>query len=139
MKILLLFVVSFFANAEIVQDVNFNSPELQNRYHILIDEIRCPVCQGQSIGGSNAPLALDLRNVVIKMLKDGKSDEEIFDFMKQRYGNFVVFEPPVNNQTYILWLAPPLFAIIAIIMLMRSKKPKVKKEIDISTAENLLK
>jgi len=138
LKILLL-LISIFANAETITDTHFNSQELQVRYQTLITEIRCPVCQGQSIGGSNAPLAQDLRAVVIKMLKAGNNDDEIFEFMRERYGDFVIFKPPVNNQTYLLWLAPFLFVVLAIFFLMRGKKEKINKVVDTSKAESLLK
>jgi cytochrome c-type biogenesis protein CcmH len=144
MKILLLLILSSFLNAESIQDGEFTSPELQKRYSILIDEIRCPVCQGQSIGGSNAPLAQDLRAAVVKLLKANKTDAEIFDFMRARYGDFVIFKPPVNNQTYLLWIAPFVFVILAVFFLMRSKKPQIntntnKEKIDTSRADDLLK
>jgi cytochrome c-type biogenesis protein CcmH len=144
MKILLLLILSSFLNAESIQDGEFTSPELQKRYSVLIDEIRCPVCQGQSIGGSNAPLAQDLRAAVVKLLKANKTDAEIFDFMRARYGDFVIFKPPVNNQTYLLWIAPFVFVILAVFFLMRSKKPQIntnttKEKIDTSRADDLLK
>jgi cytochrome c-type biogenesis protein CcmH len=144
MKILLLLILSSFLNAESIQDGGFTSPELQKRYSILIDEIRCPVCQGQSIGGSNAPLAQDLRAAVVKLLKANKTDAEIFDFMRARYGDFVIFKPPVNNQTYLLWIAPFVFVVLAVFFLMRSKKPQIntdtnKEKIDTSRADDLLK
>jgi cytochrome c-type biogenesis protein CcmH len=144
MKILLLLMLSSFLNAESIQDGEFTSPELQKRYSILIDEIRCPVCQGQSIGGSNAPLAQDLRAAVVKLLKANKTDAEIFDFMRARYGDFVIFKPPVNNQTYLLWIAPFVFVVLAVFFLMRSKKPQIntdtnKEKIDTSRADDLLK
>lgn len=130
----LLLILTIFINttyAEVIYDDNFKSQALQQRYHTLIEEIRCPVCQGQSIGGSHAPLAQDLRGVVIKMLKTDKSDSEIFDFMRERYGDFVVFTPPVNNQTYLLWFAPFLFVVLALVLLMRNRNTRVKQPIDI--------
>jgi cytochrome c-type biogenesis protein CcmH len=142
MKIIFFLLLSVLHNtiwADIVQDVRFNSPELQSRYQVLVEEIRCPVCQGQSIGGSNAPLAQDLRKVVEQMLTNNKTDDEIFTFMRERYGDFVVFEPPVNNQTYILWFAPFMFVVIAIIVLIRRKKPQTRTQIDTKKAEEMLK
>ncbi len=97
---------------------NFDNPVLQKRYNALIKDIRCPVCQGQSIGGSDAPLAQDLRGVVADMLLDNRSDSEIFMFMTDRYGDFAVFEPPVNYHTYILWFGPFAFIAISIAMLI---------------------
>jgi len=140
MKFLLLVLLTNIVNAESIEKYSFKSPELQIRYQNLIAEIRCPVCQGQSIGGSNAPLAQDLRKVVRSMLNTQKNDDDIFAFMRERYGDFVVFKPPVNNQTYLLWFAPPFFVLLAIFTLMRRKKPKEKiiNNTSLDKAKNLL-
>ncbi len=137
MKLLLLiFFLSFNLNAI---DLQFNSPEKTKRYYTLIDQIRCPVCQGQSISGSNAPLAKDLRQQVAKMLIEGKSDNEIKDFMIARYGDFVSFAPPVNQQTYILWFAPFIMVVLALVLLFRNiKQRRLTEVIDTDEAEKYL-
>lgn len=137
MKLLLLiFFLSFNLNAIGLQ---FDSPEKTKRYYTLIDQIRCPVCQGQSISGSNAPLAKDLRQQVAKMLIEGKSDNEIKDFMIARYGDFVSFAPPVNQQTYILWFAPFIMVVLALVLLFRNiKQRRLTEVIDTNEAEKYL-
>lgn len=84
------------------------TPALQSRYDRLINELRCLVCQNQSIADSNAGLAADLRREVHSMLLAGRSDAEILRFMTERYGDFVLYRPPFVRRTWLLWLAPAL-------------------------------
>jgi cytochrome c-type biogenesis protein CcmH len=84
----------------------FPNPELESRYQQLIEELRCLVCQNQSLADSNADLAEDLRTEVYRMLLAGKSDTEIVDFLVQRYGDFVLYQPPLKKTTVLLWLGP---------------------------------
>ncbi len=142
-RFLLLFCLIQLTHAESIDAKVFSSDQQQSRYRSLIDEIRCPVCQGQSIGGSNAGLAKDLRNQVRSMIIDNKSDNDIRTFMTDRYGDFVVFKPPVNYSTYLLWFAPFVFLFIGLIILIRSIKSKSQNGqenvIDTSKADELLK
>ncbi|MEO0422168.1 MAG: cytochrome c-type biogenesis protein [Pseudomonadota bacterium] len=84
----------------------FEDPELQTRYDRLTEELRCVKCQNQTIGDSNAGIAKDLRLKVREMLLAGRSDEEILEYMVDRYGQFVLYRPPFNASTALLWLAP---------------------------------
>ena len=90
---------------------SFPSPELAERYRHLVEEIRCLVCQNQSIADSNADLAQDLRAKVDEMLRAGRSDDEILAYMVDRYGNFVRYRPPFDAATVLLWCGP--FALAA--------------------------
>ena len=98
-----------FASA--VEPRSFPSPELAERYRGLVEEIRCLVCQNQSIADSNADLARDLRDKVDDMIRAGRSDEEILAYMVDRYGNFVRYRPPFDITTILLWVGP--FALAA--------------------------
>src|SRR3982751_3789535 len=80
---------------------------LESRARVLSKELRCMVCQNQSIDDSDAPLARDLRLLVRERLKGGDSDQEVLDFLVARYGNFVLLKPPFNWHTSLLWLGPP--------------------------------
>lgn len=131
-------------NGHTTEAVVFDTQAKTQRYYTLIDEIRCPVCQGQSIGGSNAGLAKDLRKQVVKMLNANKSNDEIRDFMVARYGDFVVYKPPVKTSTLILWYAPFLLLLLLVIMVfLRIKKSQknasIKPNIDTHQADELLK
>lgn len=90
----------------------FADPEQRARYHALLAELRCTVCQNQNLLDSSAGLAMDLRRQVHTMVTEGKADPEIIDFMVTRYGEFVLYRPPVRRATYALWFAP--FALLAI-------------------------
>ena len=82
------------------------------RYQNLIEEIRCMVCQNQNIAESEAPLAVDLREKVKEMLLDGKSNIYIKNYLTDRYSDFILYDPPKNTQTALLWLGPVLFLVI---------------------------
>ena len=83
----------------------------QARYQSLIAELRCLVCQNQSIADSNAPLAGDLRDQVSAQIAAGKSDRQIMDYVTARYGDFVLYRPPVQSNTMLLWIAPGLLLL----------------------------
>jgi cytochrome c-type biogenesis protein CcmH len=92
----------------------FADPAMQERYENLTRELRCLVCQNQTIADSNATLAQDLRREVRELMTEGKSDDEIHDFLTARYGDFVLYDPPVKPRTYLLWAAPGLLVIFGI-------------------------
>ena len=139
--LLLLLIQGAFAESIDVKD--FENFSQESRYLDLIDNIRCPVCQGQSIGGSNSGLAKDLREQVRKMILNDKSDDDIYLFMIERYGDFVIFKPPINWKTYLLWFTPLIFLVFCFIYLIRivSKKRdfSVKSSAEIKRARDLLK
>ena len=129
--------------AESIEASIFETEEQQSRYTQLIEDIRCPVCQGQSIGGANSGLAKDLREKVREMILDGRSDPEIYSYMVERYGDFVVYKPPVNIKTYFLWFAPLFILILSLIFLFRSTRRNKEKTVNVSSdlerAKKLLK
>lgn len=89
----------------------FDDPVLQERYEKIIDEVRCLKCQNQTIKDSNAFLAADLRREIRRMLEEGKTDTEIFDFLVARYGEFALYRPRMSGKTLVLWLAPGLLLL----------------------------
>jgi cytochrome c-type biogenesis protein CcmH len=84
------------------------------RYQRFIDEMRCPKCQNQNLSGSDAPIAQDLRHELHRLIEDGKSDKEIIDFMVARYGEFVLYRPPLDARTALLWALPAILLLIGI-------------------------
>jgi cytochrome c-type biogenesis protein CcmH len=94
-------------------DASFEDPVLAARYDQLNRELRCLVCQNQSIADSHAPLATDLRRQVHDMLLAGRSDAEIVGFMTERYGDYVLYKPPFSPLTVLLWLGPFLLLGVA--------------------------
>ena len=89
----------------------FDDPELQARYEHIISEVRCLKCQNQTIKDSNAFLASDLRREIRRMLDEGMSDAQIYDFLVERYGEFALYRPRASGKTLFLWIAPALFLL----------------------------
>ncbi len=92
----------------------FNDPQMEARYQHLLEELRCVVCQNQSLADSNAELAQDLRNEVRTMLEQGKTDPEITTFLVSRYGDFVLYRPPFKSSTWLLWAGPAIMLALAL-------------------------
>jgi cytochrome c-type biogenesis protein CcmH len=111
----------------------FENPEQENSYNELIDELRCLVCQNQTIADSNAALAKDLRRQVHEMLQKGKTRQDIVDYMLSRYGDFVLYRPPLKPKTILLWVGPFIFLILGLILLfiyIRKKKSETPTELN---------
>lgn len=102
----LLFLTFATAGMAAIEEYEFADAELEARYHKLIDEMRCPMCLNANLSGSDAPIAADLRAEILKQLEAGRSDREILDFMKARYGDFITYRPPLNAGTALLWFGP---------------------------------
>ncbi len=106
---LFLLIVSFSTVAQstsVQEPLVFANQQQQQRFDKLTQELRCLVCQNQNLADSDAPLAHDLRREVHQMLLAGRTNEQIKQFLVQRYGDFVLYRPPVQKNTYLLWLAP---------------------------------
>jgi len=98
----------------------FDTPAEELHFKKLIEEIRCLVCQNQSLADSDAELAHDLRAEVYTMVQDGKTDAEIIEFLVARYGDFVLYKPPVKPSTYLIWFGPFLLLLVAAVLLLRA-------------------
>ena len=98
--------------------------ELDMRTMALAGELRCLVCQNQSLADSHAPLALDLRQQIHQQLAQGQSEKQVVDFMVQRYGDFVLYEPPLNASTALLWFGPLLLLAAGVLALRGSWKAR---------------
>ena len=123
------------ALAPAVEPRSFPTPELGERYRGLVEEIRCLVCQNQSIADSNADLARDLRNKVDDMLRSGRSDEEILSYMVDRYGNFVRYRPPFDAATLVLWCGPFVLAVGALVWLVVRVRRRAPSRAGLSAEE----
>ncbi len=116
--IVMLFTLSHSLYAVDKNPIEFENPEQEQRYKMLIDELRCVVCQNQSVGDSNAELAQDIRELVRNQIRAGESNQQITDFMVERYGEFVLYNPPLNTKNYVLWYGPLALLLLAFIMLV---------------------
>ena len=107
---------------------DFKTPAQEQLYTQLINELRCLVCQNQNLADSNAALALDLRQKTYEMVSSGASRDEIVDFMVSRYGEFVLYRPPVQQNTLLLWLGPGLFLLVGIGVAVRIVSRNSKRD-----------
>jgi len=115
-----------------------DNPELEARMVDITSELRCLVCQNQTIADSHADLAADLRRQVREMLEAGKSRQEIIDYMTARYGDFVLYRPPFKATTALLWLAPALMALggmLALVLVLRRRSRMADDQFDPDDAE----
>lgn len=128
-----------------VEPMHFDTAEQEHRYQELMKELRCLVCQNQSLAESNAGLAGDLRQITHEMILQGKDDAEIVEFLVSRYGDFVLYRPPVKESTYLLWYGPIilfLLAIVAVTIYIRRRTQTAESNLDAgdkSRLEQLLK
>ena len=138
MKALLGFLAMLFlASTALAIDAEepLDGPELQTRYEKLIEEIRCLKCQNATIKDSPAFLATDLRNEIRRMLVDGYTDEQIFDFMVERYGDFALYNPRASGKTLVLWIAPAAFLLLGGLLLANIVRQRMAMPIDDEIAE----
>ena len=115
-----LFIISFFlfcliSNTQAAQDFyHFDQPSQQQRFDSLTTELRCLVCQNQNLAESNAALATDLRGQIYQQILKGQSNKQIIDYLVSRYGDFILYRPPVNVATLGLWFGPLLLLIVGL-------------------------
>lgn len=102
-----------------IEFAKFDDPKKEHLYKKLINELRCLVCQNQTIAGSNADLAKDLRKITYEMIRQGKSYEDVVAFMTKRYGDFVMYRPPFKLRTILLWIGPAVFLILGLWFMLR--------------------
>lgn len=108
----------------VIEVREFDDPARQALYEELIDELRCLVCQNQNLAASNADLARDLRRQAYEMIERGAGKEEVIDYMVDRYGDFVLYRPPLRSTTVLLWAGPVLFlgaGLIVVVMIARRR------------------
>lgn len=116
-KLIVIFILGMSALAaaeSAIEPRDFNSEVQETRYRALIGELRCTVCQNEPLESSNAPLAADLRQQVYEQIMDGRSDFEIRQYMRDRYGDFVLYNPPFAGHTIILWVGPVLLLLVGL-------------------------
>ena len=118
--ILPLFILPVQLSAQ-VDIVEFEDPAKEQLYRDLVDELRCLVCANQNLSGSNSALAVDLRRKVHEMLTAGDSRDDVIAYMVERYGDYVLYKPPFNKSTFVLWCAPVIILLITLWLAIRSR------------------
>ena len=101
---------------------NFENAADEKRFYNLIKEIRCPKCTSGSLASSNAPVSVDIKEKIIELIKEGKTDKEIKEYIALRFGNSVLYNPGFNQDTYFLWIAPIFILMIALIIFFFRRK-----------------
>ena len=125
-----LLVIFFFYSIQAFTNISFSldpdevleDKELEERARIISKNTRCLICQNQSIDESDAPLAKDLRIIIRKKIKEGKSDSEIYKFLTDRYGDFILLKPPLKASTLLLWFLPVVFFLIGLFFIFYHNK-----------------
>ncbi|MCG5513975.1 cytochrome c-type biogenesis protein [Ectothiorhodospira shaposhnikovii] len=114
---------------------DFDDPVLEQRYRAMLHELRCTVCQNQSLADSDAGLARDLRRELRDQLRAGATDEQIIDYMVARYGQFVLYRPPLSAATFLLWTGPFILLLIGLAALyLTARKSRQRDEQPIADA-----
>ena len=132
---LLMFALPLLA---VIETYQFSDPALEQRYQSLSEELRCPKCQNQNIADSNAPISQDLRRLLYEQLEAGASDDEIRQYMVDRYGEFVRYRPSFSGVTVFLWLAPALLLVLGVaiaVMALRGRSSPADGKDQLSEAE----
>ncbi len=116
LSLILLLPVSVLASG--IDSFEFDNNVQMQRYQSLVDNMRCPYCENQSLSGSDSPIANDLRRQVYDLIKDGRADTEIIDFMVERYGEYILYRPPLRLATLLLWFGPALLLVGGVVALL---------------------
>ncbi|HEX4909214.1 MAG TPA: cytochrome c-type biogenesis protein [Permianibacter sp.] len=128
MRVFLLVIAALWASSGSadIDAYPFDSLEQEQRFRTLVEEFRCPKCQNQNLADSNAPLAKDLRQIIYTQIKANASDEQIADFLQQRYGDFVLYRPPLKASTVLLWFGPglALLGVLVAVFMWYRRRPQ---------------
>ncbi|MFD2165195.1 cytochrome c-type biogenesis protein CcmH [Thalassotalea euphylliae] len=137
--VITLALLAVFGMKSVVADdkLGFADPVMEKRYQSLIKDLRCPKCQNQNLADSNSQISIDLRNEVYTMLEQGKADMEITNYMVDRYGEFVLYRPKVNQLTYVLWFGPAIVLLVGVIVIVviARRRSASRKELSLSSEQ----
>ena len=123
-KIVIVLLALMSTNAFSIDPLEFETEDQRVQFQVLTEELRCPKCQNQNIADSNAPIAIDLRIEVHRMILEGNNEDQVIDFMVERYGDFVVYKPKFDTSTYLLWLGPAFIAFLGFIIVLLTTRKK---------------
>ncbi len=142
MRQLLLALALFFSagvlHATTIEAYQFDDAAKEARYKVLIEELRCLVCQNQNLADSNAELAQDMRRLTYEMVQAGKSDQEIVNYMVERYGDFVLYRPPLKPSTALLWAGPFFIfggGVVVLLLVIRRRNRETAPELSATDHE----
>lgn len=130
--LLLLLLLPGLALAGGIEVREFDGPVMERRYAELTATLRCPKCQNQAIDDSDSPIAGDMRDRVYRLLMDGRSDKEILDFMVERFGDYVLYNPRLEGRTFLLWGLPAVLGLLGLVvvgLLVRARRNASNREL----------
>jgi len=133
--IILMSVLLSFSVAAVIDVYTFESDEQEALFKTLTTELRCPKCQNNNLADSNASLAKDMRQKTYTLVQQGKTEDEIVDYWVDRFGNFVIYKPPVTIATSILWIGPGLFVFLGIFIIVRNSRRRADASSDVEDDE----
>lgn len=124
-----------------IEVYEFSDDSHRLRYKDVGGQLRCPKCENQSIADSDSPSAYDMRQELYRLLEEGKNDQQIFDFMVDRFGDYVLYNPPMRRDTWLLWYFPPALVLLGLLLaffLVKSRK-KANPAVKMSVSERQLR
>ena len=128
-----LFSISSHAAIDVYE---FKTPVEEQRFQALMGELRCPKCQNQNLAGSDAEISKDLKRRTYQLMEEGKSDNEIREYMIERYGDFISYKPPVRGSTYLLWFGPFALLMVVVVALVWMRRRQVAPAPSLTTEES---
>ena len=133
MKLISQFLILFtllcsFNSFAAIDEYEFSNDIEQERFKKLTDEMRCPKCLNANLSGSDAPIAADLRAEIYDQIQEGRSNDEIIEFMRERYGDFILYRPPLNANTFLLWFGPGILLILGFVFIRRTLSSDTDKD-----------
>jgi cytochrome c-type biogenesis protein CcmH len=129
---LLLMLISLSTSA-VIQVYKFDDPKKELQFNTLVQELRCPKCQNNNLADSNSELSVDLKEIIYEKVIEGETDQQITEYLKVRYGDFISYRPPVNPSTWFIWFGPFIFLAIGALAIIRFLSTRNKPEVDQST------
>lgn len=125
-NVFIFLLMPLIAQANTIEHYQFQNVEQHDTFQVLLKELRCLVCQNQNLLDSNATLAVDLKNKIYQSVLDNQSEQDIKAYLVKRYGDFILFNPPVNQNTYVLWFMPLMMLVIGLMVLFSFMHRRVK-------------
>ncbi|GGY18512.1 cytochrome c biogenesis protein [Rhodanobacter panaciterrae] len=141
MLLVMLLACAGMAHAQAIEPMPFADHAQELRFQHLTQQLRCPMCQNETLADSNAPIARDLRNQIFQMMQHGSSDDEIKQYLVARYSNFVLYDPPLTAGTWLLWFGPLLILLsggAAVLLAIRKRSQRGTVATEASTDNALI-
>jgi cytochrome c-type biogenesis protein CcmH len=134
--VLALVLVAGLAAAQAIEPMPFKDHAQELRFQHLTSQLRCPMCQNETLADSNAPIARDLRHQVFKLMQEGRSDAQIKQYLVDRYSDYVLYDPPVNRTTWLLWFGPLLILLAGAVVVVVTIRKRARAGVPPATIDH---